>query len=91
MKFSLGKLVWTRNVNNKVADDAQFAMFVLQCIRRHASGDWGNLGDADKKENEFSLKNDLRLLSSYEQGDYKIWIISEADRSATTILFPEEY
>lgn len=90
-RFSLGTLVWTRGVNDLIAVDASFTKFVLQSISRHANGDWGNLGDADKQENEFSLKNDLRLLSSYEQGEYKIWIITEADRSATTILFPSEY
>ena len=90
-KFNLGRLVWTRGVNEKVAVDTPFSIFVLNSLRRHASGDWGNLSDEDKLENDFSLDKELRLLSSYEQGDWKIWIITEADRSATTILFPSEY
>jgi hypothetical protein len=61
-------------------------------LRRHASGDWGDLCEEDRKENEFSLLHGFRLLSSYTlSSGTKIWVISEADRSATTILLPEEY
>lgn len=82
----------TRGVADKLADDSIFAGFVLESIRRHGNADWGDLGEEDKRENDFSLHNDLRLLSAYEQdGLPKIWIITEADRSATTVLFPEEY
>jgi len=69
-----------------------FAQFVNQSLRRHIYGDWGDVCDEDKQENELSLKEGYRLLSAYEtQGLPKIWIITEADRSATTVLFPEEY
>ncbi len=56
-------------------------------------GDWGDLSDDDMAENEFSLKEGFRLLSSYQLPDTgeKIWIITEADRSITTLLLPEEY
>ena len=55
-------------------------------------GDWGNVDDEDKQSNELSLKDGSRLVSAYEaKGLPKIWIITEGDRSATTILFPEEY
>lgn len=92
MKFSLGQLVWTRGVNDRVADDEAFAKFVTQSMHRHAIGDWGNLTADDVKENEYSLGHELRLLSAYEQeGLPKIWIITEADRSVTTVLFPDEY
>lgn len=61
-------------------------------LRRHASGDWGNLSDEDRKENEFSLVHGFRLLSSYTlSSGTKIWVITEADRSSTTLLLPEEY
>ena len=91
-KFPLGQLVMTRGVNDQVAQSVAFAKFVLQSLRRHADGDWGNLDPEDRKENEFSLKNGFRLLSAYEQdGLPKIWIITEADRSVTTTLFPDEY
>ena len=90
--FPLGQLVMTRGVNDLVADDEAFAKFVMTSITRHRSGDWGNLTDEDIQENELSLKEGYRLLSAYEaEGLPKIWIITEADRSATTILFPDEY
>lgn len=92
IKFHLGQMVMTRGVNDFVAENTAFARFVAESLRRHAQGDWGDLSEADKQENEFSLKADLRLLSAYESaGLPKIWIITEADRSATTVLFPEEY
>jgi len=81
----------TRGVNDKVADNERFSKFVYDSLKRHASGDWGDLCQEDIKENELSLKEDFRLLSAYKNGEEKIWIITEADRSATTVLFPEEY
>jgi len=91
-KFELGQLVWTRGVNDKVADDEEFAKFVTDSLKRHAKGDWGDLCDEDRQENELSLREGFRLFSAYEkEGLPKIWIITERDRSVTTILFPEEY
>ena len=63
----------------------------LSLLSRHCSGDWGELDAHDRKENERSLKHGWRVLSSYPVGERKIWIITEADRSVTTILLPEEY
>jgi hypothetical protein len=61
-------------------------------LARHASGDWGEVSSEDAGENELSLLSGLRLLSAYQIKDgARIWIITEADRSATTILLPEEY
>ena len=91
MKFSLGRIVWTRGVNDKIVVDVFFAKFVLKSIRRHANCDWGELSDEDLRENNFSLDKNLRLFSAYSQNEDKIWVITEADRSITTILFPSEY
>ena len=60
-------------------------------LSRHATGDWGDLCDQDRRENERSLKHGWRILSSYPVWDKWIWVITEADRSITTILLPEEY
>ncbi|HEY6182881.1 MAG TPA: hypothetical protein VIW67_11575 [Terriglobales bacterium] len=62
-------------------------------LSRHLRGDWGDdLSQDDKAENELSLKHGFRLLSSYKVVDgEKLWIITEADRSATTLLLPSEY
>ncbi len=90
-RFTLGQILMTRGVNDLASRDEGFARFVWQALKRHSAGDWGGLAKEDKKENEFSLDKNLRLLSAYKRGNYKLWIITEADRSATTILFPEEY
>ena len=63
----------------------------LRYLSRHASGDWGDLDECDRRENELSLRHDWRIVSSYPVREKTIWIITEADRSVTTILLPEEY
>jgi hypothetical protein len=61
-------------------------------LNRHDRGDWGEVSEEDKRENEFSIQQRFRILSAYttSAGD-RLWIITEADRSATTILLPDEY
>lgn len=61
-------------------------------LSRHIRGDWGLFDEEDRQENEFSVDKHLRLLSAYETEDgVKYWIITEADRSQTTILLPDNY
>ncbi|PWU12012.1 MAG: hypothetical protein C5B51_01665 [Terriglobia bacterium] len=61
-------------------------------IRRHVSGDWGEVDEHDRRENELSVHRGIRLLSAYNLSDgTRIWIITEADRSSTTLLLPSEY
>jgi hypothetical protein len=60
-------------------------------IARHATGDWGELCTFDRRQNEIALREGYRVLSSYPVGTECVWIITEADRSITTILLPEEY
>ena len=60
-------------------------------LARHEEGDWGDLDPHDRRENERSLEHGWRLLSSYKVGPTTVWVITEADRSVTTILLPEEY
>ncbi len=60
-------------------------------LARHASGDWGELDEDDRRENERSLRYGWRVLISYPAGGKTVWIITEADRSVTTILLPAEY
>ncbi len=60
-------------------------------LSRHASGDWGELDAHDVRENERSVKHGWRVLSSYPVGEGRVWVITEADRSVTTILLPGEY
>ena len=64
----------------------------FELLHRHVTGDWGDLEDEDKKENELSVKEGFRILSAYSlETDVKVWIITEWDRSVTTILLPGEY
>ena len=64
----------------------------IEFLARHQRGDWGDVCKDDANENNFSLKNGFRILSAYKTSDgEKLWIITEADRSATTILLPSEY
>jgi hypothetical protein len=61
-------------------------------LNRHVTGDWGALGDEDRAENNYSLKHGFRILSSYKTATgEKLWLITEADRSVTTLLQPEDY
>jgi hypothetical protein len=60
-------------------------------LARHATGDWGDLCAFDRRQNEIALRDGYRVLSSYEVPQGRVWIITEADRSITTILLPEEY
>lgn len=64
----------------------------IQFLRRHMSADWGEISEDDAQENDLSVREGFRLLSAYRtvKGE-KIWIITEADRSATTLLLPSEY
>ena len=88
-KFPLGQLVATPGALDSLERTGQSP---LEFLSRHASGDWGEVCEADKKENDFSVRNGFRLLSAYRLRDgTKLWIITEADRLATTILLPDEY
>lgn len=85
--FPLGRLVATPNALEKLTQTDIFA-----ALKRHAAADWGDCDEHDREENEFSLREGFRLLSVYHSGrGTKFWIITEADRSATTILMPEDY
>lgn len=92
-KFDLGQLVFTRGVNDKIISDKSFNDFVWASLNRHAQADWGDMPPEDKRENERCLKSgECRLFSAYDRYPLpKIWIITEWDRSVTTVLFPSEY
>lgn len=92
MVICLGQLVITAGIRTEMSESSDFERFVRKSFSRHATGDWGDMCDEDKSYNDYSLANGGRLFSSYNyDGNTKIWIITEWDRSATTILFPSEY
>jgi hypothetical protein len=87
--FTLGQVVATPGALAAIEKAGQQ---LGEFLDRHVIGDWGEVPPEDIKENDFSLKNGFRLLSAYHtsEGD-KLWVITEADRSSTCILLPEEY
>lgn len=87
VSFSLGQVLMTSAAEAKL-----HPVDVVAALRRHARGDWGDFGAEDCQENERSLREGFRLLSAYkDQNGTRFYIITEADRSVTTILLPEDY
>lgn len=80
-EFELGQIVCTRGIAEAMKKDRNLYLFILDALYgKYCKCDWGE-----------AVKNGERILAAYMYGDTKIWIITEWDRSATTILFPEEY
>ena len=87
--FALGKIVATPGALAAIEASGDDPLALLS---RHVSGDWGDLDEHDRRENELGLREGFRLLSAYTlRTGAKIWIITEADRSVTTFLLPDEY
>lgn len=96
--YARGKFLRSREVHLWADTEGKIA-FLNRCLDRHMRFDWGDVDDEDWHTNDVAISTNDRLLSAYNipedmqdhEGDTKIWIIAEADRSATTILFPSEY
>ncbi|MDP2035135.1 MAG: hypothetical protein Q8K29_17145 [Polaromonas sp.] len=94
--FALGQTVATPGALRLLA---KFGVSPVDLLKRHISGDWGDLGLQDRHTNNLALVNGERLLSSYALDGEKrqdpdgprVWVITEWDRSVTTILRPEDY
>lgn len=87
-RFTLGQVTATPAVFEHLQSKGIAASELLQ---RHVRGDWGDMPPEDVAENEFAVDRRLRLFSSYMVADERVWVITEADRSVTTLLFPHEY
>ena len=87
LKFKLGQLVITAGAQQVLKEDE-----IHNALMRHSQGDWGEVCEEDKKTNDHACENGFRLLSAYESSKgIKYWLITEGNRSVTTILLPEEY
>ncbi|MCT8088801.1 hypothetical protein H0920_02890 [Acinetobacter sp. C_4_1] len=86
--FALGQVVSTPNALRFA--EAEY-IDLLALLVRHQGGDWGDVSEEDRESNEEALLMPLRIMSSYKFSNDKIWIITEADRSVTTILLPNDY
>lgn len=85
-RFPLGELVITSNAAIRLSPTD-----VSAAIARHANADWGEVDEHDRRANEQALVDGSRLMSVYRGGGERFWIITEADRSVTTVLLPEDY
>ena len=90
-KFETGDVYLTKGVDVLTKKNDKYRGEVMKSLARYLQGDWGDLDDEDKLANEQALKYEERLLGRYNIEPRPIYIITEWDRSATTILFPEEY
>ena len=89
IRFPLGRVVATPGALRALEHAEQLP---AEFLDRHVNGDWGEMPDEDKQENEFSVALGFRIVSAYTtSAGEKIWIITEADRSYTTLLLPSEY
>ena len=85
-KFRLGETVITANAQ-RIIDHAK----VADALQRHAQGNWGELPAEDARSNRYALQHGGRLMSVFGEGGTRFWIITEADRSVTTVLLPQDY
>lgn len=92
-KFELGRIVCTAGVHVKTREEEEFNKFIKNSLDRYVMCDWGDTCEEDAQTNDQALVDDERILAvyTYPADDTVIWIITEWDRSATTILFPSEY
>jgi hypothetical protein len=98
-KFPTGLFVASQQVVVAMRQQTSFITFVYQCVQRHKSGDWGDVGENDRQANEDALQQGNRLFSVYLlpdisaslTGEQKCWVITEAECSVTTVIFSGEY
>ena len=89
IRFPLGQVVATPGALAALEEASQKP---IEFLVRHQAGDWGTVPEGDKAENEYSVTHGLRILSAYAlKTGVKIWVITESDRSVTTLLLPSEY
>ncbi len=95
--FSIGQVVATSSIQSLMSSDLSFHTFIYTSLMRHEGGDWGEVANEDHESNEMALVTGCRLFSVYECSEIhsflgdRIWVITEADRSSTTVLWPSEY
>ena len=88
---SYGAWTMTRGIHNAALENEDFEKEIERAVKRYLNNDWGDLDDEDKAVNEYALRVSERILGRYETSKGAIYIITERDRSATTILFANEY
>lgn len=92
-RLEIGRLVATAGVVARMETEGEFRKFVYRSLDKYLNCNWGDTRADDAALNDEAVKNEGRIMATYiyKEPDVKIWIITEWDRSVTTILFPEEY
>lgn len=91
-KFKLGQVVVTRGINNEIADNEKFAKEIHTALSKYINCNWGDTHPEDAKMNDEAVEhNNDRIVAKYHTSVQPIFIITEYDRSATTVLFTDEY
>ena len=89
--FTLGRQVVSQKISIEILENKIFAIEIFKAMERFCNKDWGEMDEEDKATNEQALIEGNRIMGAYQTCKGKIWIITEADRTVTTILFPSEY
>lgn len=89
--FALGELVATRGIADKIKVDTQFAFKIAEILERYINCDFGNISKEDIAENMKAIENNERIFAVYKVDGSLIYVITEWDRSCTTVLFAHEY
>lgn len=91
MNFSLGRIACTLKVAIETKESPIFLKFILASLQRFQNCDWGDISEYDKESNNTAIHSKKRILGVYKLENTKIYIITEADRSYTTIMYADEY
>ncbi|MFZ1514286.1 MAG: hypothetical protein WAT21_02745 [Saprospiraceae bacterium] len=97
MNLELGKILFTAPIADAVSNSNDFSAFVCQSIEKHLACNWRNCDSADSHQNDLAFESGCRILSVYKfiasptDSELKIWIITEWDRSVTTVLYPSDF
>lgn len=91
MKFDLGMVVMSEGIEDLVNKDSMYKLEVGKCLNRHHNGDWGCVSKEDALMNDTAVEIEEQIMSVYSTSEGRIWIITEHDRSVTSVLFPGEY
>ena len=92
--FTIGQLVATRGVHDLMQENPGFNHFAQSAFLKYRRCDWSDTCESDKAQNDSAIINGERILAEYrhpDHPDWRLWIITEWDRRATTLLFPSEY
>ena len=89
--FELGREGVTPGIYGAMVSSREFALEIMHAMQLFCHGNWGRMSEEDKEMNELALKDGGRLMGTYKTCKGKVWIITEAGRSVTTVLFPREY